>query len=209
MLEGLQVGWEWQKTEEGRAHRSQKFLELWQDPEFAAKATACWDDQEFREQHHQKMVEWYKDLRDNRPDDYERMMERIQEKWRAWYDSLTDEEKQAWRTSLVQGLTGGPTRPHRLVHEALEPLGFVSEWPLGDFFLDEALVEKKICVEVNGCYWHGCEKCGFQAQGRVKERDAAKKQLLEQEGWTLVTIWEHDVHEIGIQELLEKLRAVF
>jgi DNA mismatch endonuclease (patch repair protein) len=61
----------------------------------------------------------------------------------------------------------------------------------------------RVCVQVYGCFWHGCGQHG-QRPGvrnpdywvpkieRNRMRDADTKQRLISGGWTLVEVWEHD-----------------
>lgn len=68
---------------------------------------------------------------------------------------------------------------------------------------DIVFTRLRICVELDGCWWHGCpECCARQARvnqsywnakiARNKERDAEKAAVLESAGWTVVRFWEHE-----------------
>ena len=58
-------------------------------------------------------------------------------------------------------------------------------------------------VFVDGCYWHGCNKCGLAAKSNTdywqpkiegnRRRDKANAQQLRSKGWTVVRIWEHEL----------------
>jgi len=58
-------------------------------------------------------------------------------------------------------------------------------------------------VFVDGCYWHGCRKCGLASKSNAeywipkisgnRKRDRANTSRLRQEGWKVVRIWEHDL----------------
>lgn len=60
---------------------------------------------------------------------------------------------------------------------------------------------KKHIVEMNGCYWHCCEKCGFGdivlpnglTSFEIWERDKSKQQTFEKYGYKVTTVWEHDL----------------
>jgi DNA mismatch endonuclease (patch repair protein) len=69
--------------------------------------------------------------------------------------------------------------------------------------------EHKLVVFVDGCFWHGCPRCGhipktnspFWAAKlkRNTERDRKYKKLLKELGLNVIRIWEHslkDIHEI-------------
>lgn len=69
---------------------------------------------------------------------------------------------------------------------------------------DIAYEKKKIAIFVHGCFWHGCSKCNRslsksnrsfwkQKIKRNKERDKEKVKFLRAEGWTVITVWEHEI----------------
>lgn len=63
----------------------------------------------------------------------------------------------------------------------------------------------KVAVFVDGCFWHGCPIHGTQAKAnaefwqqkikRNKERDIDTTKQLENAGWKVVRVWEHENHE--------------
>jgi DNA mismatch endonuclease (patch repair protein) len=63
--------------------------------------------------------------------------------------------------------------------------------------------ETKIVVFVDGCFWHGCPRCGhvphtnsafWQAKfSRNQERDILNTQTLKRNGMRVVRIWEHSL----------------
>jgi len=60
-----------------------------------------------------------------------------------------------------------------------------------DFFIP---VENKI-IEVNGCYWHACEQCGYGENEHAfrQEKDAKRYATLRAKGYTVEVLWEHDL----------------
>ncbi|MYC81784.1 MAG: very short patch repair endonuclease [Acidobacteria bacterium] len=60
-----------------------------------------------------------------------------------------------------------------------------------------------VVVFTDGCFWHGCEKCGHFPKVnagfwrtkilRNKERDALTTQHLRQQGYVVIRIWEHEL----------------
>jgi DNA mismatch endonuclease (patch repair protein) len=60
----------------------------------------------------------------------------------------------------------------------------------------------KIAVFVDGCFWHGCPIHGTQAKAnaefwrskitRNQERDADTNKQLEESGWKVIRVWEHE-----------------
>lgn len=68
---------------------------------------------------------------------------------------------------------------------------------------DIVFTRLRLCVELDGCWWHGCEVCGRRvpnANGsywglkiaRNKERDAEQTAVLEDAGWLVLRFWEHE-----------------
>lgn len=65
--------------------------------------------------------------------------------------------------------------------------------------------EHQIAVFVDGCFWHGCPKCGHYPKTRNsfwktkilrnKERDKKNRQELRKDGVKVVSIWEHSLKD--------------
>jgi DNA mismatch endonuclease (patch repair protein) len=64
----------------------------------------------------------------------------------------------------------------------------------------------RLCVELDGCFWHGCEECGSGGPksnrtywgpkiARNKERDLEQTRALEENGWRVVRFWGHESAE--------------
>jgi len=68
---------------------------------------------------------------------------------------------------------------------------------------DFAFPKEKIAVFVDGCFWHGCPRCGAlpasnRAYWRAKiarntVRDARQSQTLKKRKWRVLRIWEHEL----------------
>lgn len=68
-----------------------------------------------------------------------------------------------------------------------------------DFFFPDA----SLAVFVDGCFWHGCAKCGHFPKTnasfwrakikRNRERDVANSRRLRRYGVRVLRLWEHDV----------------
>ena len=60
-----------------------------------------------------------------------------------------------------------------------------------------------VAVFVDGCYWHGCKRCGLRSRSNVAywvpkiegnmKRDRRNSRTLRDAGWKVVRIWEHDL----------------
>jgi len=71
--------------------------------------------------------------------------------------------------------------------------GFITEYSCGYYSIDEADPLSKIAIEVDGCYWHGCDLCNFDGDPRIKSIDKSKNAYLTNRGWTILRIKEHDI----------------
>ena len=86
---------------------------------------------------------------------------------------------------------------------------------------DLVFPSRRICVFVNGCFWHGCSKCvdGRRAvkSNRVywtakvrgnRKRDKRNQKALEADGWGVLTIWECETSDPAhLAALVEAIRA--
>lgn len=73
----------------------------------------------------------------------------------------------------------------------------------------------KVCVFVDGCFWHGCPK-HFAAPKTNRAwwsekiadnrlRDRRKTRQLRRAGWTVLRFWEHEL--LNLQGCVERIRA--
>ena len=80
-----------------------------------------------------------------------------------------------------------------------------------DFFF----ADFQVAVFVDGCFWHGCERCGHipntnrpywsEKIRRTKERDIEKTEKLWLSGITVIQFWEHELQQ-DLPACIEKLR---
>lgn len=74
----------------------------------------------------------------------------------------------------------------------------------------------RVCVFVDGCFWHGCPKCYRLPSSNVEywsakiERNMARDRLVSRslrfKGWRVLRIWEHELQKKNRQNLLRRLR---
>jgi DNA mismatch endonuclease (patch repair protein) len=100
--------------------------------------------------------------------------------------------------------TGPELAVRRLLHAA--GLRYRVDFPI---VLDELRVRPdvvftraRVCLFVDGCFWHGCEahcrvptanRDYWEAKiGRNRERDARTTAALERAGWRVIRVWEHE-----------------
>jgi very-short-patch-repair endonuclease len=88
--------------------------------------------------------------------------------------------------------------------------GMCREFSIGYYRVDEAIPDKKVAIEIDGCYWHGCSKCGFPGHPDTLALDVRKSTYLVNRGWKIIRIPEHRVKEDlqkVVQEVVEVLHA--
>jgi DNA mismatch endonuclease (patch repair protein) len=79
---------------------------------------------------------------------------------------------------------------------------------------------KRVAVFVDGCFWHGCPRHGHTPRSRVaywvsklarnKSRDRFVRRTLQQRGWRVLRIWEHELTRKNEARLLQRIqRALF
>lgn len=79
---------------------------------------------------------------------------------------------------------------------------------------DIVFTRLRVCVELDGCWWHGCEVCGRRAAkvnadywgpkiSRNIERDLEQTGALEAAGWTVLRFWGHE-DPVAIADAIEE-----
>ncbi len=74
-----------------------------------------------------------------------------------------------------------------------------------------------VVVFLDGCFWHGCPRCGHIPKSntsywaakiqRNKERDIHKRLALSEQGYEIVEYWEHELKE-NMVECINTLKSV-
>ena len=146
---------------------------------------------------------------------------RIGVRSKAFWDDGTQREKMAaWnaahRDEVLASAAKARTyikrtysKPHRMLEEAMQPagmLGFSREHVVHYYQIDEAFPEAKLAVEVDGCYWHGCPKCGFSAKPLNEHLDKRKTTYLVNRGWIVLRVRECEIHA-DVLACVERIQA--
>jgi DNA mismatch endonuclease, patch repair protein len=120
----------------------------------------------------------------------------------------------------MQANVGRITAPEQLLRSALRAEGFrfrIDARPERDLRCTADIVfpTAKVCVFIDGCFWHGCAK-HFEVPktnrawwtekiSANRERDARQSRLLRQRGWRVIRVWEHDVARRGVQRIVARV----
>ena len=83
---------------------------------------------------------------------------------------------------------------------------------------DFAFPRARLAVFVDGCFWHGCPKCGslpasnrpyWEAKiTRNARRDREQTKELRGRGWTVVRVWEHELRGSALRRALRKIKTL-
>lgn len=127
----------------------------------------------------------------------------------------------AVRSSMV-GNKGRDTGPERRLRSLLHRAGLryrVSISPLPELrrTADVVFTTLKIAVFVDGCYWHGCPE-HYRPSSKNSDywnhklesnrsRDTETNQLLDEAGWTVIRIWEHEDSATACRRVAEAVLA--
>lgn len=77
--------------------------------------------------------------------------------------------------------------------------------------------ESRIAVFIDGCFWHGCPIHGTKAKSneifwstKIQtniQRDEDTNRLLQEQGWLVVRIWEHENPEEAVHHIATLLKS--
>ncbi|NVC25129.1 very short patch repair endonuclease [Kocuria salina] len=112
------------------------------------------------------------------------------------------------RRRNMQAIRRRDTGPERALRSALHAAGYRYRCDLridlsgARVRPDIVFTRRKVAVFVDGCFWHSCPEHGRQPavnsgywspklQGN-RDRDRRNTQALEQAGWVVVRVWEHE-----------------
>lgn len=110
------------------------------------------------------------------------------------------------RRRCMSSIRGRDTKPELILRKALWAQGL--RYRLNNRLPgrpDIIFPGKKLAIFVDGCFWHRCP-LHFQAPeanslfwaekiGRNVDRDREVDQRLRAQGWQVLRVWEHEIHE--------------
>lgn len=67
------------------------------------------------------------------------------------------------------------------------------QFAAGGYAFDFRLKAAPVLIEVDGCYWHGCARCGHPGNAKTKALDVGKNAWAEANGFLLIRVKEHDL----------------
>ncbi|AYY13012.1 very short patch repair endonuclease [Actinobacteria bacterium YIM 96077] len=125
--------------------------------------------------------------------------------------------------AVMRANRGRDTRPEKALRSAVHALGFryrVSIRPIKGVrrTADLVFTKQKVAVFLDGCFWHGCHEHYRPATGPTSEfwnnkiagnrrRDADTDQRLQQAGWEVIRVWEHEEPSQAARRITERVQA--
>lgn len=122
----------------------------------------------------------------------------------------------------MRGNKGRDTAPELRLRSILHRQGLryrVSTRPLPELrrTADIVFTKVRVAVFVDGCFWHGCPEHLRPASRNPefwrekieanKSRDEETDRLLEEAGWTVVRVWEHEEPDAAARRVMEVVRS--
>lgn len=176
--------------------------------EAAKRSRERWKDKRYRERVTRAIRESA-----SRPEIRKAKSERMKALWGEksiatpeWRKRRSEVMKRNWREgNITLGMIQSPTSIEIKVAEVLDKLGIPHESqyiPAGTSFIYDEFIPPKTLIEIHGDYWHSEE---YNPQN-VK-RDRTKKAWALENRYQHIIIWEHEMKEIDIVQLIRKKLA--
>lgn len=122
------------------------------------------------------------------------------------------------RSAMMRSVKGKNTKPEMVVRRLLHAAGYRFRTNCSEITGTPDLVftKRKKVIFIHGCFWHrhqGCSRSSTPKTNvsfwetkfrRNKERDEVVRSSLQDDGWTVLIVWECEVKKV--ESLLERLR---
>lgn len=85
-----------------------------------------------------------------------------------------------------------------------------AQYPIGRCHVD-LFIEPRLVVEIQGCYWHSCQKCALaktKQNRRVRSKDSNRFSFLLNQGHNLLILWEHELKKENEAVVIKKIRSL-
>ncbi len=121
------------------------------------------------------------------------------------------------RSKIMSAIRSKNTTPEVALRRALWAKGFRFSIQYGKEKIDIAFPKRKIAIFVDGCFWHRCPIHGHLPKSnkeywipklnKNKLRDIETTLRLENKGWIVMRIWEHELEnrEAVLERILSEL----
>jgi len=117
-------------------------------------------------------------------------------------DNLSREK----RSKVMASIRGKNTKPEVTIRKILWKKGMRYRIHNKSVFgtPDISIKKKRIAIFVDGCFWHGCNRCYKEPKTNVefwrnkiiqnKKRRIKVRRHLKKEGWRILEFWEHEIN---------------
>lgn len=175
---------------------------LWEDPEHVQKHKEAMNRPEVREYLSQIRLGQVHTEEHNR-----KIAETTSKSQLARWAEIPLEERQRltlpWRRASQ---LGNPSSLEVQIAGLLDVLGieYTPQYPVGMTHVDFYIPSCNLIIEVNGCWWHGCEQCApntVEAQEK-RQQDMKRLYFLRSQGYNVYTLWEHDMKDPNSQGMI-------
>jgi DNA mismatch endonuclease, patch repair protein len=109
------------------------------------------------------------------------------------------------RSKIMASIHSKNTKPEMILRRALWKQGLRYRIHYGPEKIDVAFSKRKIAIFIDGCFWHSCPDHSHTPKTRKeywipklsnnKRRDVEKTFRLENNGWTVMRFWEHELKD--------------
>lgn len=136
-----------------------------------------------------------------------------------WVDKMVDKFSKETRSYVMSRVRSQDTKPEKIVRSYLfsKGLRFLKNDKRYPGRPDIVLPKYKTMVFVHGCFWHLHEGCKYATMPKSnvdfwekklygnRERDERNKKILEEMGWTVITVWGCQLKKDKQKKTLEDL----
>jgi len=92
------------------------------------------------------------------------------------------------------------TKPERFMQSVLSVNGVKYETHKKLYGRPDIFIEPNICIFIDGCYWHGCNK--YMSESQQNQKTPLKKKIIDRRvnkelkynGYEIIRIWEHEIN---------------
>lgn len=113
------------------------------------------------------------------------------------WQSMTIAEKEDLVLKIKEGNNWSDTKPELKFKTLLEEknIQFEQQKRILGYIVDFYIPSVNTIVEIHGCYWHGCEQCGYDKDWHIQKRreDAIREENLRNNGYIVNIVWEHQL----------------
>jgi DNA mismatch endonuclease (patch repair protein) len=129
---------------------------------------------------------------------------------------MVDRISKEKRSKIMSAIRSKDTKPEITLRKVLWKAGLRFRIYYGKEKIDIAFPSLKIAIFVDGCFWHSCPIHSHLPKSNKEywipklqkniERDIAKNQRLEAEGWKVLRFWDHEL--VNLDEVVKKIESI-